>query len=300
MSSSALRAACRRLSRVALDAPASTSYHREWGAAAVRHLHSSHGAWDSQHHRSEAASKGGAATGLRQNKGAELRHTIRGRVAERGEYLPSGSMLKGIREDDKFAKETALTDEFKHTILHTDSLYTLMTRMTNPVHNVRAVLVALREIGFPGQFPKCKFDEGTGAMCGPCVMRNRNAVRNDANEKNHEPCFDRSLGGRAISCFDWQEWTYAALYCQLWVAGCAAAHTCSEWSLTGLETNLLQFQLLQPHSASRAWFLASCAVVYNVLFLEYARVWLAGTTYRAIGWRIVKYASRWRRYRRWL
>ena len=36
MSSSALRAACRRLSRVALDAPASTSYHREWGAAAVR------------------------------------------------------------------------------------------------------------------------------------------------------------------------------------------------------------------------------------------------------------------------
>ena len=128
-------------------------------------------------------------------------------------------MLKGIREDDKFAKETALTDEFKHTILHTDSLYTLMTRMTNPVHNVRAVLVALREIGFPGQFPKCKFDEGTGAMCGPCVMRNRNAVRNDANEKNHEPCFDRSLGGRAISCFDWQEWTYAALYCQLWVAG---------------------------------------------------------------------------------
>ena len=59
-------------------------------------------------------------------------------------------MLKGIREDDKFAKETALTDEFKHTILHTDSLYTLMTRMTNPVHNVRAVLVALREIGFNG------------------------------------------------------------------------------------------------------------------------------------------------------
>ena len=37
--------------------------------------------------------------------------------------------------------------------------------------------------------------------------------------------------------------TYAALYCQLWVAGCAATYALVSWSLVGLEKDWLQFQV---------------------------------------------------------
>ena len=280
MSSSALRAACRRLS------PAASTSSRQWVGDSARHLHASRATLDDQHR-----------TGPMEGKTWSFAE----RVAGEAMLNATGSVRKAITENEPAARLMAIADRWNRTMLHNDSLWPLLKRLADPTCNYWAVVVATREVGLMGaRHRRCKFDDGPAAMCGPCVMRHRNETQNDPAEKDHEPCFHRSLGGRAISCHDWQEWTYAALYCQLWVAGCAATYALVSWSLVGLEKDWLQFQVARPKTVGREFILMSWAILLNLAVLEYARVWLAGTTYRAIGWRIVKYGARWRRYMRWL
>lgn len=297
MSSSALRAACRRLS------PAASTSYRQWVGGSARHLHTSRATLDDQHRTGELGPKWEAAfakVDREESEGKTL--SFAQRVARDAGLNATGSVRKAIIENrDEAAMTIALADRWNRTMLHHDSLWPLLKRLADPISNYWAVVVATREVGLMGaRHRRCKFDDGPAAMCGPCVMRHRNETQNDPAEKDHEPCFHRSLGGRAISCHDWQEWTYAALYCQLWVAGCAATYALVSWSLVGLEKDWLQFQVARPKTVGREFVLMSWAILLNLAVLEYARVWLAGTTYRAIGWRIVKYGARWRRYMRWL
>ena len=183
------------------------------------------------------------------------------RVAREAGLNATGSVRKAIIEREDAAMLMAIADRWNRTMLHNDSLWPLLKRLADPISNYWAVVVATREVGFMGaRHRRCKFDDGPAAMCGPCVMRHRNETQNDPAEKDHEPCFHRSLGGRAISCHDWQEWTYAALYCQLWVAGCAATYALVSWSLVGLEKDWLQFQVAQPGTVGREFILMSWAI----------------------------------------
>ena len=220
------------------------------------------------------------------------------RVAGEAMLNATGSVRKAITENEPAARLMAIADRWNRTMLHNDSLWPLLKRLADPTCNYWAVVVATREVGLMGaRHRRCKFDDGPAAMCGPCVMRHRNETLNDPAEKDHEPCFHRRsaaylvprlAGGRTPRCT------------QLWVAGCAATYASVSWSLVGLEKDWLQFQVAQPGTVGREFILMSWAILLNLAVLEYARVWLAGTTYRAIGWRIVKYGARWRRYMRWL
>ena len=175
MSSSALRAACRRLS------PAASTSYRQWVGGSARHLHASRATMDDQHR-----------TGPTEGKTWSFAE----RVAGEAMLNATGSVRKAITENEPAARLMAIADRWNRTMLHNDSLWPLLKRLADPTCNYWAVVVATREVGLMGaRHRRCKFDDGPAAMCGPCVMRHRNETQNDPAEKDHEPCFHRSLGG---------------------------------------------------------------------------------------------------------